>query len=67
MPIKNDANRRAVAKYRRENYDPIQVNVKKGQREVLKAHAEAMGESFNAWCQRALWETMERDKSKDDA
>ena len=33
----------------------------KGQKEAVKAHAEAYGESVNAFINRAIHETMERD------
>mgnify|MGYP002773688536 CR=1 FL=1 len=50
MAIKNDANRRAVAKYKKENYDQIQGYARKG------------GESVNSFIIRAIAEAMEREK-----
>ena len=32
-----------------------------GQKDVVKAHAEAQGESLNAFINRAITQTMERD------
>ena len=59
------ANQRAVAKYMKANYDDIKVRVPKGQREVIQTHAQAMGESTNAFIQRAIDETITRDKEKE--
>lgn len=55
------AQQKAVNKYVKENYDRINVNMPKGQKEKAKAHAEAQGESLNAFINRAITETMERD------
>lgn len=46
-------------------YDRINLTVPKGQKEILKTHAAACGESVNAFIGRAIQETMERDKKKD--
>ena len=35
--------------------------MKKGQKDTIKAHAEARGESVNGFINRAISETMERD------
>ena len=56
------AQQRAVAKYTRANYDEITVRVPKGDKEIIKAHAESMGESVNAFIGRAILEAMARDK-----
>ena len=61
MPA-SKANQRAVAKYMKENYDEIKVRVPKGERETIRAHAETRGESLNGFIQRAVRETMEREK-----
>ena len=55
------AQQRAVSKYMKENYDEIKVRVIKGRRQIIKAHAEAHGESVNGFIGRAIDETMERD------
>ena len=62
MPA-SKAQQRAVSKYMKENYDEIKVRVEKGQKDVIKAHAEARGESVNAFVGRAIEETMQRDKT----
>ena len=64
MPV-SKANQRAVAKYMKNHYDNIQVRVPKGQREIIKAHAEKHdGGSVNAFIQRAIAEAMERDNGE---
>ena len=62
MPA-SKAQQRAVSKYMKENYDEIKVRVEKGQKDIIKAHAEAPGESVNGFIGRAIDETMERDKA----
>lgn len=63
MAIKSDANRRAVAKYKKENYDQIQLRVPKGRKDEIQAHAEAHGESTNGFINRAITKQMERDNT----
>ena len=55
------AQQRAVNKYMKENYDEIKVRTEKGQKDRIKAHAESRGESVNAFINRAIEETMERE------
>ena len=62
MPA-SKAQQRAVSKYMKENYDEIKVRVEKGQKDVIKAHAEAHSESVNGFINRAIEETMERDSA----
>ena len=63
MAIKSDANRRAVAKYKKEIYDQIQLRVPKGGKDRLKAHAETQGESLNGFINRAISQTIQQDKA----
>lgn len=65
MPV-SKAHQKAVAKYVQENYDDIKVRSKKGYRAEIKAHAAARGESLNAFILRAIQETIENDKKKQD-
>ena len=60
----SDAQKRAVAKYNAANYDRVELRLDKGQKDVVKAHAEARGESLNAFVNRAISETMERDSNE---
>lgn len=45
-------------------YDRINLTVAKGKKEELQAHAETQGESVNAFINRAIEETVERDGAK---
>lgn len=56
------AQQKAVHKYVKTNYDRMELTVPKGQKSTIKAHAEARGESVNSFVNRAILETMERDK-----
>ena len=55
MPI-SEARRRANEKYNAKAYDQIQFRVKKGQKQVIQAHAERQGESMAAFIARAIQE-----------
>lgn len=44
-----------------DKLDRIVFYVDKGNKDVIKAHAETHGESVNAFVNRAIDETMERD------
>lgn len=55
------AQQRATANYVKKAYDRIEVKVTKGKREIIQAHSEGQGESMNAFINRAITETMERD------
>ncbi|MBR0443497.1 MAG: hypothetical protein IIX15_04065 [Clostridia bacterium] len=51
-----------VNRYIAKTYDRINLTVKKGDKDVIKAHADKYdGGSVNAFIQRAIAETMERD------
>lgn len=53
----------SVNKYVKANYDRINVTMPKGQKDVLKEHAESRGESVNAFINRAIGNQIERDKA----
>ena len=61
------AQQRAVNKYVKANYDRINVTMPKGRKEYIQSHAEARGESVNAFINRAIDEAMERDRPADRA
>ena len=52
----------SVTKYVKDHYDRISVTVPQGKRDLIKAHAESKGESVNSFINRAIDETMEREK-----
>lgn len=45
-------------------YDRINLTVDKGQKDVIKAHAESRGESVNAFINRAIENQMKQDKKE---
>ena len=64
MSPTSKAQQKAANKYTKNHYDRINLFVPKGHRDVLRAHAEAQGESLNAFVCRAIREAMERDAQK---
>lgn len=61
---KGTAQTRAKNKYNAKTYDNLRIVVPKGQKEVIKAHAEKQNETINGFVKRAINETMERDTAK---
>ena len=61
---KGKASTIAKNKYNAKAYDNLRIVVKKGRKAEIQAHAEAQGESINAFVGRAIEETMERDVRK---
>lgn len=59
----SDAQKRAVAKYNAKNYDKICVRIKRGQRDILKAHADKQGKSLNGWIVSAIKAKLKQDKN----
>ena len=49
-------------RYNAKAYDEMKVRVVKGNKERIQAHAEAQGESLNAFINRAIVYTMKKDK-----
>ena len=49
--------------YISRTYDRINLTVPKGEKDIIKAHADSMGESVNGFINRAIEKQMERDKS----
>lgn len=56
----------SINKYMQKVYDRINLTVPKGGKDKIKTHAESMGESVNGFINRAIDETMERDKEKSE-
>ena len=52
----------SIKRYEDKAYDKILVRMPKGQKDLIQAHAEAQGESTNGFLNRAISETMERDR-----
>jgi len=64
MPV-SDAQKKAAAKYLKK-LDEIRIRMPKGQKAIVKAHAEKQHESVNGFINRAIDETMERDNANTD-
>lgn len=60
----SEAMKRAKKKYEQETVDRIIFRVRKGKRDAIQQHAAERGESVTAFLNRAIDETMERDKAK---
>jgi len=58
----SDARRRANDKWNAKAYDEIKVRVYKGKKDEIKTYADTQGESVNGFINRAIDETIERDK-----
>ncbi len=58
-----EARKEGNRKWDAANLDRISIAVPKGKKDVIKAHAEAQGESVNGFINRAIDETMERDSA----
>ena len=63
MPV-SKAQQKAVAKYESANYDKLLIRIEKNKRQVIKAHAANRDESLNSFVNRAIDETIERDRLK---
>lgn len=58
-----DAKRDGNRKWDAANLDRISIALPKGQKDIIKAHADSMGESVNGFISRAIEGQMERDKA----
>ena len=47
-------------------YDRINLTLPKGQKDIIKAHAESHGESVNGFISRAIENQMERDRGDEE-
>lgn len=61
-----DAQVRAAKKYR-EKFEFLQTRLPAEEKAIITAHAEAMGESLNAFVRRAISEAIERDQAKNQS
>lgn len=55
------AQQRATNKYIAKAYDRINLTVPKGKKDTIQAHAEAQGQSVNAYINTAIDEKMSRE------
>lgn len=64
--VKGTSQTRAKNKYNAKAYDSLRIVVKKGRKDIIKAHAESKGESLNGFVNRAIDEAIERDNTDTD-
>ncbi len=57
-----DSQKEATARYNKKAYDRINVIVKKGQREIIKAFAASQGKSLNRFICDAIEYQMKQDE-----
>ena len=62
MPEKTEAQKRAQKAYMGK-FARVELRMTQEKRDAIQAHAEARGESVNAFVGRAIEETMQRDKA----
>ena len=55
---------KAVNKYMKEKYDRINLLLPKGKKDIVQDHVQITSESVNAFINRVINETIERDKQK---
>ena len=58
-----EAQKKSAKKWDAANLDRVSIAMPNGQKDIIKAHAEARGESVNGFINRAIDETMDRDKA----
>ena len=58
----SEARKRANKKYDAKTYERINLMVKKGEKEKIRAFAAARGESVNGFINRLIREAMGREK-----
>ena len=56
MPV-SEAQKKASAKYL-EKLDEVRIRMPKGKKDIIQAHAAALGESVNSFINRAIDQTM---------
>jgi predicted HicB family RNase H-like nuclease len=54
---------KSVNKYIQKNYDRINLTLPRGRKAEIQEHAQANGESVNAFIARAIDKTMEEEKN----
>lgn len=53
-----DARRKASKKFREESADRLELLLPRGEKETIKDHATAAGQSMNAYCLQAIRDRM---------
>ena len=53
--------------WQKDNVDRVNLTMPKGKKDIIRAHAETLGESTTGFINRAIDETMERDNAASGA
>ncbi|MEE0929473.1 MAG: hypothetical protein UIM53_00575 [Acutalibacteraceae bacterium] len=51
-------------RYNAKAYDEIKLRVPKGEKDIIKTHADKVGESVNGYIKKAIDERMERENTE---
>ena len=62
-----EARKRANRKYNEKAYDRIEITVKKGRREEIKAYAESKGMSTNSYINKLIDDDMGESKESGES
>lgn len=57
----SDAQKKATAKWNKENLDRIQIVVRKGQKKIIRELANSHNESLNSYIVKAIKERAKKD------
>lgn len=62
----SEARIRANNKYNAKTYDRVNIAIPKGRKEVIQAHAAALGKSVNGYVVEAIEEKISRDDQSEE-
>ena len=60
----SEARKEANQRWNKKTYDQILIHIKKGCKDLIKAHAQSVGESMNQFIVRAIMAQIERDTAE---
>lgn len=55
---------KSITQYKKENYDRINVDLPKGDREIIKEHVDKMGISMQAFIREAIYAAVNQDRER---
>lgn len=55
---------KSITQYKKENYDRINVDLPKGEREIIKEHVDKMGISMQAFIREAIYAAVNQDRER---
>lgn len=60
----SEARKAANQRWNKKAYDQILIHIKKGSKDIIKDHAQSVGESMNQFIVRAIMAQIERDTAE---